>query len=237
MKHNEIKSIMLIKHLPNEIRRSIIPSYVKVQKGYLQSTMPKLYQNNYRRRRTKNFIISGPSGVGKTTIAKGVLKKLPFLKTTVTYTTRTKRLGKKEDKTIIHVSEKKFREKIAKEKFIEWAVVHNNFYGTDAKTIYQRLKKNNLLMNIDIQGALQIKEKLPRQTILIFLKTKTLKELVDRIKKREKMPEAILNLRIKNAKKELALAKKYDYVVLNEKNKIKKTVNKVVEIIKKELTS
>lgn len=190
-----------------------------------------------KKQNNKIFIISGPSGVGKTTIAKGVLKKMPFLKTTVTYTTRTKRLGKKEDKTVIHVSEKKFREKINKGDFIEWAIVHGNFYGTDAKTINQRIKKNSLLMNIDVQGALQIKEKLPKQTVLIFLKTKTFKELIRRIKKREKMPAAILDIRIKNAKKELALAQKYDYIVINAKDKIKEAVDKVIKIIKKELKS
>jgi guanylate kinase len=185
------------------------------------------------KKNNKIFIISGPSGVGKTTIAKGVLKKLPFLKTSVTYTTRTKRLGKKEDKTLIHVTGNKFKEKIAQGKFLEWAVVHDNFYGTDAKVVKERLKKNSLLMNIDVQGALQVKKKSPKKTVLIFLKAKTTKELIERIKRREKMPKAILDIRIKNAKEELPLAKKYDYVVINEKNKIKETINKVVKIIEK----
>ena len=184
---------------------------------------------------SKIFIISGPSGVGKTTIAKRVLRKLPFLKTTLTYTTRTKRLGKKEDKTIIHIDEKEFRKKISQGQFLEWAIVHDNFYGTDAKIVHQRLRKSSLLMNIDVQGALQIKEKLPKKTVLIFLKTKNIKELIRRIQKREKMPEAILKLRIKNARKELALAKRYDYAVINEKDKIAKTVSDITKIIKKYL--
>src|SRR3989344_7989587 len=108
----------------------------------------------------KIFIISGPSGVGKTTVAKGVLKKMPFLKTSLTYTTRTQRLGKKEDKTIIHVSAEEFRKKIDEGDFLEWAIVHDNFYGTDAEVILQTLKKNSILMNIDVQGALQIKKKM-----------------------------------------------------------------------------
>ena len=181
----------------------------------------------------KIFIISGPSGVGKTSVAKGVLKKLPFLKTSVTYTTRTKRLGKKEDKTIIHVSQEEFRRKIDTGEFLEWAVVHDNFYGTDAKVIDQRLKQQNILMNIDVQGALQIKKKLPQKTILIFLKAENIKELTQRIGQRETMPNQILNLRIKNAKQELRLAKKYDYILVNRKNQLKKTIHAVVEIIKK----
>ena len=181
----------------------------------------------------KIYIISGPSGVGKTSIAKGVLKRLPFLKTSVTYSTRTKRLGKKEDKTIIHVSQEEFRQKINNGDFLEWAVVHDNLYGTDLKVVQDKLKKNSLLMNIDVQGALQIKKKLPQKTVLIFLKTKTIEELTRRIKLREKMAAAIIQLRVKNAKHELSLAKKYDFVVINERNKIKETINKVVEIIAK----
>ncbi len=183
----------------------------------------------------KIFIISGPSGVGKTSVAKGVLKKLPFLKTSVTYTTRTQRLGKKEDKTIIHVPEDEFRKKISGAEFLEWAVVHGNFYGTDAKTIARELKKNSILMNIDVQGALQIKNKLPQITVLIFLKAENRTELVRRIRRREKMPQAILDLRLKNAKKELALAKKYDYIVINKKNKLKRAIGNIVEIITKNI--
>lgn len=184
----------------------------------------------------KIFIISGPSGVGKTTVAKRVIKKLPYLKTSVTYTTRTKRLGKKEDKRIIHVSESKFREKIENGEFLEWAVVHDNLYGTDKITLLEALKENDVLMNIDVQGALQIKDKLPKQTTLIFLKTKTIKELARRVLMREKMPKAVLDIRLKkSAKKELALAKKYDHIVLNERNNIKKAVNEVIDIINKKL--
>ncbi len=191
-------------------------------------------KKNNKKNQRKIFIISGPSGVGKTSAAKGVMKKLPFLKTSVTYSTRTKRLGKKEDKTIIHISEKDFREKINRGDFLEWALVHDNLYGTDKKTIQDRLKKNSILMNIDVQGAIQIKEKMPKETILIFLKTKNLKELQNRINYREKgkMPKAIIELRLKNAKKELTLAKKYDYIIINEKNQLKQTIKKVLDIIK-----
>jgi len=189
------------------------------------------------KKQNKIFIISGPSGVGKTTVAKGVLKKLPFLKTSVTYSTRTKRLGKKEDKTIIHVSEQDFQRKINNGDFLEWAIVHDNLYGTDRKTIEKKLKNNNILMNIDVQGALQIKEKLPKKTVLIFLKTKTIDELKRRIDKREKgkMAKQIIDLRLKNARRELDLAKKYDHIVINKQGKLKETINKVSEIINKNI--
>lgn len=183
--------------------------------------------------RNKIFIISGPSGVGKTSVARRIIRKFPNLKTSVTYSTRTKRLGKKEDKTIIHVSEDEFRKKLDNGDFLEWAVVHEKLYGTDAKTIRETLKKSNILMNIDVQGALQIKKKMPKQTILIFLKANSIDELKNRINSREKMAKAILELRMKNAKKELALAKKYDYVVINKEHRLKETIDEVSEIINK----
>ncbi|OGY52425.1 MAG: guanylate kinase [Candidatus Buchananbacteria bacterium RIFCSPHIGHO2_02_FULL_45_11b] len=187
------------------------------------------------KKENKIFIISGPSGVGKTTVTKSIIRRLSFLKTTVTFTTRTKRLGKKEDKRVIHVSEDQFRKKVNRGDFLEWAVVHDNFYGTDGQVVIDRLKKNSLLMNIDVQGALQIKEKMPRQTVLIFIKAKNLNELVKRIAKREKMPKNILAIRLKNARKELALAKKYQHVVVNETGKVAQTIKEVEEIIKNEL--
>lgn len=190
------------------------------------------------KKQNKIFIISGPSGVGKTTIAKRVIKKLPQLKTSLSFTTRNKRLGKKEDKTFVHVSEDEFRAKIEQGNFLEWAVVHDNLYGTDKATVEKTLKNHNMLMNIDPQGALQIKNKMPAQTVLIFLKTNTIAELARRILKREKMPKAVLDIRLnKSAKKELSLAKQYDYIVVNEKNKVPQTVDKVVNIINSYLNS
>ncbi len=183
----------------------------------------------------KIFIISGPSGVGKTTVAKGVLKKLPELKTTVTFTTRTERLGKLEDKIVKHISPAKFKEKIKQGDFLEWAVVHENLYGTDKNSVLDQLEKNNILMNIDVQGALQIKEKMPAQTKLIFIKAESVEELAKRIAAREKMPEQTINIRLKNAAKELALVKKYDYEIMNKRNEIKKTISEVVKIIKKQI--
>lgn len=183
----------------------------------------------------KIFIISGPSGVGKTTVARKIIKKIKNLQTTVTYTTRTKRLGKKEDKTVIHVSEEKFKAKIERGDFLEWAVVHDNYYGTDKKIVFSRLRQSHLLMNIDVQGALQIKKRLPRQTILIFLKADSIKELIRRISRRERMPKAIMDLRIKNAKKEISLSQYYNYTVINKENAIKATVDKVALLIQKEM--
>lgn len=181
----------------------------------------------------KLFIISGPSGVGKTAIVLGVLKKLPGLKTTVTYTTRKPRKGKAEDKVMKYVSKKTFSQKIKNNEFLEWAIVHGESYGTAKKETLIALKNCHLLCNVDVQGALNIKKKLPQKTVLIFIKPDTFENLSKRIKKRgAKMLPKELEQRLNNARKELNYAKFYDYQVINYENKLDKTINKVSKIIK-----
>lgn len=179
----------------------------------------------------KMFIISGPSGVGKTTIAKAIKRRLPWLTTTVSYTTRQERVGKKEDKTMVCVDEEIFRDKVNRGEFLEWAVVHGKLYGTDGPTIHERLKRSHLLLNIDPQGALQIKRKMPTRTVLIFLNAESADELVARIGKRQKMDAAELRRRLLSARKELRLARHYDYVILNRHGKIRETISQVVTLI------
>jgi len=179
------------------------------------------------------FIISGPSGVGKTTIAKAIKRRLPWLTTTVSYTTRQERVGKKEDKTMVCVDDETFRDKVNRGEFLEWAVVHGKLYGTDGPTIRERLKRSHLLLNIDPQGALQIKRKMPARTVLIFLNAESADELVTRISKRQKMDAAELHRRLQSARKELRLARHYDYVILNQRGKIRETASQVASLIER----
>lgn len=179
----------------------------------------------------KIFIISGPSGVGKTTIAKAIRRRLPWLATSVTYTTRAERVGKKEDKTMVHVDEETFRDKVNRGEFLEWAVVHGNLYGTDGPTVRERLIANHLLLNIDPQGALQVKRKLPDVTVLVFLNAESPDELVRRISARQQMDPSELARRLRNARAEQKLARQYDYVVLNRRGHLSEAVQRVAAII------
>ncbi len=179
------------------------------------------------------FIISGPSGVGKTTVAKAALRRLPWLVTTVSYTTRTQRIGKQEDKTMVHVDEETFRDRVNRGEFLEWAVVHGNLYGTDRATVEERLQRHHLLLNIDPQGALQIKRKLPDVSVLIFLKAESARELVRRINQRQDMNQRELARRLASAREELRLARHYDYVIVNARGKIRDTVAKVTALIQR----
>jgi len=179
------------------------------------------------------FIISGPSGVGKTTVAKAVLRRCPWLATTVSYTTRTERIGKKEDKTLVHVDEETFRGKVNRGEFLEWAIVHGNLYGTDGATVRERLKTHHLLLNIDPQGALQVKRKLPERTALIFLRAESAAELVARIRRRQQMNADELAARLASARRELRLARYYDYVILNAHGRVRETITKVTALIQR----
>ncbi len=181
----------------------------------------------------KLFIISGPSGVGKTTVAKAVLRRLPWLATTVSYTTRHERIGKKEDKTMVHVDEETFRDKVNRGEFLEWAVVHGLLYGTDGPTVRERLKTHHLLLNIDPQGALQIKHKMPEQTVLIFLKAESPDELVTRIQRRQDMNSEDLAARLASVRSELRLSRHYDHVILNARGKLTQTIGHVVRLIER----
>ncbi len=176
-------------------------------------------------------IITGPSAVGKTTIAKIILKRLKTFKPAVTYTTRKKRKNRKEDKIIHYISKKKFKKLIEDDAFLEWAQVYNNFYGTSKKETLKILNKNNILLNIDIQGALIIKKKY-RQCLTIFILPENIDNLKKRLKKR-KYSKKIIDERFAQVKHEISQNKKFDYSIINYNNHLNETVKKIITILKK----
>ncbi|MBT4349334.1 guanylate kinase [bacterium] len=176
-------------------------------------------------------IITGPSAVGKTTIAKEVLRRLPHFKSTVTYTTRDKRDWSKEDKVINYVSPKKFKELIVDNQFIEWAKVYGNFYGTGKRELLDALKHHSVLLNIDVQGTKNIKEQFP-DTVTLFIKPANFSELKDRITARP-MPVKTKKTRLAIAKTELAQADDFDYQIINKNGKLTDSVTEIIKILKK----
>ena len=176
-------------------------------------------------------IITGPSAVGKSTIAKAVLKKLKKFKPSVSYTTRSQRQGDTEDKVMYSVTEKKFRELIDDDQLVEWAQVYGHFYGTSRAELKKILEKNNVLLNIDVQGAKNIKKKFPKN-ISIFIMPEKMEDIASRLKARH-MPLAIKKLRLQAAKNEMAQADLFDYRIINYNNRLDETVDRVVKILKK----
>jgi len=179
------------------------------------------------------IVISSPSGAGKTTIAKKLVSKKLNIELSVSLTTRKSR-SNEIDKVDYHfVSKKFFQAKIKQKHFLEHAKVFDNFYGTSQKAITNQLSKGkNILLDIDWQGARQVRKKMPTDTVSIFILPPSLKVLKQRLMKRESSL-AFVNNRMSKAKKEIAHWNEYDYVVVNKDlQKCLKEIKKILEIQK-----
>lgn len=180
----------------------------------------------------KIFILSGPTRSGKDVIVKNLIKKKNLnLRCAVTMTTRPQRYYEKHGRDHFFISEKKFKQSIKEKKILEWAPVRNYLFGTPKDQVLGEVKKGkNIILKIDVRGAMQIKKKMP-DVILIFIKPGTMGEIKKRMIRSKFKPEQI-RIRLKEAKNELALSKKYDYIILNPEGKLKETIKKVTKLIR-----
>lgn len=168
-------------------------------------------------KKAKIFIISAPSGTGKSTLIEEILKLITDLIKPVSYTTRAPRGEEINGKDYNFVSEKEFKKLEAEGKFIETAVVYGNFYATSLETINKSLDHGqNLIKDIDTQGALNIKKALKSNAVLIFVKPPTLNELENRIRQRGTDSDTVIRDRLENAVKEIKESIKYDHVIVND---------------------
>jgi len=182
----------------------------------------------------KLFIITGTSAVGKTTVAKKVLAKKPNLIRSLTFTTRKIRVAEKDGRDYHFISLKKFQNKIARGEFLEWINFCDNFYGTDKNEILKNLKKGkNILLVIDIKGALTFKKNLKQQAVTIFILPDSLTQLIKRFKARPNTTQEEINKRMATAKIELKQAELCDYRIRNRENQIDATVAKTLKILEK----
>ena len=179
------------------------------------------------------IVISSPSGAGKTTIAKKLVSKKLNIELSVSLTTRKPRSNEINKVDYHFVSKKFFQTKIKQKHFLEHAKVFDNFYGTSQKEITNRLNKGkNILLDIDWQGARQVRKKMPTDTVSIFILPPSLKVLKQRLMKRESSL-AFVNKRMSKAKKEIAHWNEYDYAVVNKDLKeCLKEIKKILEIQK-----
>ncbi|HBC31988.1 MAG TPA: guanylate kinase [Clostridiales bacterium] len=161
-------------------------------------------------------VISGPSGAGKGTICKQLLMEMSYLKVSVSATTRKPREGEAEGISYYFIDEDEFINRIKNNEFLEYAKVYGNYYGTPKEEVFKQLKAgNDIILEIDIQGALQVKKNYPKG-VFIFILPPSLAELKTRIEGRGTDSKEVILRRMESAYDELNYAFQYDYVVLND---------------------
>ena len=182
------------------------------------------------KKRGKLYVVSGPSGCGKTTLCAKLLKKGLGLTRSVSATTRIPRADERRNKDYIFTTKGLFQKDVKKKRFLEHAKVFDNYYGTPKKFVLETLKKNkDVLLNIDVQGAAQIKKNF-KEAILIFILPPSLKVLYKRLQNRSTDTKEEVKKRLKTAEKELNAISMYDYIVLNDK--LSTATKDIVAIIK-----
>ncbi|MEJ5262417.1 MAG: guanylate kinase [Ignavibacterium sp.] len=184
----------------------------------------------------KIFVISSPSGGGKTTIVRRILSEFPEIVFSVSATTRPKRPDEINGVHYFFLTEEQFLEKIKNDEFIEWERFYDYYYGTLKTFVIDNIENGkSVLLEIDVKGALSVKKIFP-DAVLIFIDVPSFEELVDRLKKRRTESETDLQKRIDRAKMELSYKDKFDYIFVNKDleevtSQIKSLIN---EILKKE---
>ncbi len=171
------------------------------------------------------FIISAPSGTGKTTLVKEVMQRLPGLRFSVSYTTRLPRPNEKDGEDYVFVSHSTFQKMIEKNEFLEWAEVLGNRYGTPRPDLKKlESEGTDLILDIDTQGAKKVMEEMD-QPVLIYLLPPTLKVLRERLINRRVDSLESIKFRLSNARKDMEEACRYHYVIINDR--IEDTVEKL----------
>ena len=176
-----------------------------------------------RKRRGLLVVVSGPSGVGKSTVVKRLLKLDKDIKLSVSATTRPPRPGETDGEHYFFISQQEFDKKVKASDFLEWAQVHNYYYGTPLGWLKGELSKGKTIVcEVDVQGAASMKDvvekgKLSAAAVFIFLIPPSVDILAFRLKKRKTEDEEVVNYRLRAAIAELQVMEKYDYIVVNDK--------------------
>lgn len=175
------------------------------------------------------FVVSAPSGTGKTTLCRELTKRLPNLRNSVSYTTRSPRQGEVNGREYFFVDEAKFREMIERNEFAEWAEVHGNLYGTHNGLLMDIMNGGeDLLLDIDSQGAMQIKKKF-EDGVFIYILPPSFEVLKVRLIERGSESEDEIRKRLKKAKEEIWNYRQYYYIVVNDD--FKRASNELKSII------
>ncbi len=177
------------------------------------------------------FILSGPSGSGKDCIMKGVFERLPEIRFSISSITRAMRVGEVEGEKYHFISREEFEDLLSKDGFLEHNCYVGNYYGTPKAPVEQAIEDGaDMMVEIDVNGAEQIRNKVA-DAVSIFIMPPSVEALRERLKGRGTEDEAKVQRRMEEALVEIARAKEYDFVVVNEDGQLEKAVEDVVKII------
>ena len=178
------------------------------------------------------FIISAPSGSGKSTLVEGLLRSVPQLRFSVSYTTRPPRGNEQEGQNYHYVTREQFEDCAARDEFLEYAQVFGHYYGTHRGVLDRaRAEGADLVLDIDVQGARQLKERIP-DAVSIFILAPSRGILEQRLRDRSEDPPDVIQRRLREAAEEIRNYTTYDYVVVNQE--VSQSVETLVSIVKAE---
>jgi len=162
------------------------------------------------------LILSAPSGAGKTSLCRELFKTFPDIRESISFTTRKPRVGEVDGVDYFFVTEQEFKRMIDDDAFAEWAVVHGNMYGTALKTLEEARKNGiNLVLDIDCQGALKLKEQFDGG-VYVFILPPSMDELRRRLESRSSDSQEVIERRIDKAADEIKESRWYDYIIIND---------------------
>lgn len=181
-------------------------------------------------RRGNLFIVSAPSGAGKTTLCTMLCRKLEGIEHSVSYTTRPPRKGEMNNTDYTFVGKPAFLEMAGRDEFLEWAEVHGNFYGTSKKRIVEMRERGvDVIMDIDTQGAGQLMAQ-GIEACFIFVLPPSLEELNRRLETRNTDTDEVIQKRLIRAREEIQEYKKYEYVIINDS--LDRALDKLMSVVK-----
>jgi guanylate kinase len=176
------------------------------------------------------FVISGASGVGKGTINRKVLSLVKDIKLSISATTRVMRVGEVDGRDYFFLTPEEFDLQVKNDEFLEYAEVYNHMYGTPKRYVFDNLDKGcDILLEIDVQGALKVKDKMMPEGVFIFIQPPNVETLAQRIQQRGKDSWQSIQDRLAACHEEMPMVKHYDYEVVNDR--LDEAVNKVLAII------
>lgn len=175
-------------------------------------------------------VISGPSGVGKKTVVQAILDQSDRFVVSISATTRKPRIGEQDGQDYFFLTKKEFEKKIQDHSLVEWAKVHDHYYGTPLENLFMAKQRNqHLVLEIDVQGGMAIKKEFKKKALLIFILPPKFEDLWSRLRSRGTETEEEIEKRIETAKLEIQHANEYDYRVINDE--VARAAAEIIQIV------